>query len=159
MIDEPSLMCGIAALAGQPKQRIHVRLHHPVELLGADAGDPAVLRHLERGVADQHVDPPELPHRRVHHLLADGLAAQVTGQDAVGGLGPHSEYESFGEAIRSRTAWRDLHGVDPGPAMTASNAVVNSAGAVADEEPEGGGALVEVYCRSRVAVPVVCARA
>jgi hypothetical protein len=80
-------------------------------------------------------------------------------QDAVGGLGPHSEYESFGEAIRSRTAWRDLHGVDPGPAMTASNAVVNSAGAVADEEPEGGGALVEVYCRSRVAVPVVCARA
>jgi hypothetical protein len=37
---------------------------------------------------------------------------------------------------------------------------VNSAGAVADEEePEGGGALVEVHCRSRVAVPVVCARA
>jgi hypothetical protein len=33
----------------------------------------------------------------------------------------------------------------PGPARTASKAVVNWAAAVADEEPEGGGVAVEVH--------------
>ena len=52
-------MCGTAALHSQ-NMRVDVGLHHPVELLGGDVGDAAVLRHLVRGVVDQHVDAAEL---------------------------------------------------------------------------------------------------
>jgi hypothetical protein len=34
-------------------------------------------------------------------------------QDAVGELGSNGQDEAFGEAVRSRTSRRDLHGVDP----------------------------------------------
>ena len=60
-----------------PAKTEHVRLHHPVELLGADAGDSAVLRHLERGVADQHVEGT--PNQPVVYA-ADGTAT-VAGID------------------------------------------------------------------------------
>jgi hypothetical protein len=46
-------------------------------------------------------------------------------QDAVGELRPGGADEAFGEAVRSRTSRWDLHGVDPAPARTASNEVVN----------------------------------
>jgi hypothetical protein len=35
-------------------------------------------------------------------------------QHPVGDLGPGGEHEPFGEGIRARAPWRDLHGPDPG---------------------------------------------
>ena len=64
-------------------------------------------------------------------------------QDAVGEFGPNSPNESCGEAVRSRTTRWALHGVDPG----VSHNVVERGGAlsVTNEEPERGGAVVEVH--------------
>jgi hypothetical protein len=64
-------------------------------------------------------------------------------QDAVGELGSGGQDESFGEAVRSRTARRDLHDVDPGAGQDGVERGGELAGAVADEEPEGGGTVVE----------------
>jgi hypothetical protein len=66
-------------------------------------------------------------------------------QDAVGELGPGGEDESFGEAVRSRAARRDLHDVDPRAGQDGVERGGELAGAVADEEPDGGGAVVEVH--------------
>jgi len=65
-------------------------------------------------------------------------------QDAVGELGSNGQDEAFGEAVRSRTSRRDLHGVNPGPAQDGVERGGELAGTVADEEPKGGGAVVEV---------------
>ena len=48
-------------------------------------------------------------------LGEDGLKVPFSeDQDAVGELGPGGPDEAFGEAVRSQTARRDLHGVDAG---------------------------------------------
>jgi hypothetical protein len=46
-------------------------------------------------------------------------------QDAVSELGSNGQDEAFGEAVRSRTSWRDLHGVDPGSGQDGVKGVVN----------------------------------
>jgi hypothetical protein len=66
-------------------------------------------------------------------------------QDAVGEFGSGGQDEAFGEAVRSRTSRRDLDGVDPGTGQDAVEGGGELAGAVADEEPEGGGAAVGVH--------------
>src|SRR5215203_741403 len=66
-------------------------------------------------------------------------------EDAVGEFGSGGADEAFGEAVRSRTSRWDLHRMD---ALTSQDSVERGgelAGAVADEEPGGGGALVEVH--------------
>jgi hypothetical protein len=66
-------------------------------------------------------------------------------QHAIGEFGADGQHEAFGEAVRSRTAGRDLdhldarireHGVERGRELS---------GAVADQESELGGALAEVH--------------
>ena len=66
-------------------------------------------------------------------------------QDAVGEFGPGGEDESFGEAVRARATWRDLHDVDPCAGHDGVERGGELSGAVADEEPEGGGTVVEVH--------------
>ena len=66
-------------------------------------------------------------------------------QYAVGELGPDCEDESFGQAIRSWTARWDLHDVDPGAGQDRIERGGELSGAVADEEPDGVGAIVEVH--------------
>jgi hypothetical protein len=79
-------------------------------------------------------------------LGEDGLKVPLAeDQDAVGELGSGGQDEAFGEAVRSRTARRDLHGVDPGAGQDGVERCGELAGAVADEEPEGVGAVVEVH--------------
>src|SRR3979411_31795 len=58
-------------------------------------------------------------------------------QDAVGEFGSGREYESFGEAVRSRASRWDLHGVD---ACTGQGSVERRelTGPVADEESDAG---------------------
>ncbi len=70
---------------------------------------------------------------------------RVEDQDAVGEFGSGGQDESFGEAVRSRTPRWDLHGVDPGAGQDGIERRGELAGAVADEEPEAGGAVVEVH--------------
>jgi hypothetical protein len=53
--------------------------------------------------------------------------------------------EAFGEAVRSRTSRRDLHSVGAGPGQDRVERGGELAGPVADEEPEGGGAVVEIH--------------
>jgi hypothetical protein len=66
-------------------------------------------------------------------------------QNAVGEFGSGGADESFGEAVRSGTAWWDLYGVDAGAGEDGVERRGELAGAVADKEPEGGGAVVEVH--------------
>src|SRR4029453_7289954 len=66
-------------------------------------------------------------------------------QDAVSELGSNGQDEAFGEAVRSRTARWDLHGVDAGVGEDGVERGGELAGAVADEEPEEDGAFVEVH--------------
>ena len=64
-------------------------------------------------------------------------------QYAVGEFGSGGQHEAFGEAVRSRAARRDLDGVDAGAGQGGVEGGGELAGAVADEEPEAGGAVVE----------------
>jgi hypothetical protein len=66
-------------------------------------------------------------------------------QDAVGEFGPGGEDESFGEAVRARAARRDLHVVDPCAGHDGVECGGELSGAVADEEPEGVTAVVEIH--------------
>ena len=50
-----------------------------------------------------------------------------------------------GEAVRSRTARWEPHGADPGVSENGVERVAELTSSVTDEEPEGGGALVEVH--------------
>ena len=59
-------------------------------------------------------------------------------QDAVGELGPDCEDKSFGEAVRPRTTWRDLHDVDPCVRHNGIERGGELSGAVTDQEPEAG---------------------
>src|SRR6478609_7949984 len=66
-------------------------------------------------------------------------------QDAVGELGSGGQHEAFGEAVRARTSRWDLDGVDPGAGQDGVERGAELAGAVADQELEAGGAVVEVH--------------
>ena len=66
-------------------------------------------------------------------------------EDAVGEFGSGGQDESFGEAVRSRTSRRDLHSVDTGTGQDAVDSSGELTCPFADEEPEGGGAVVEVH--------------
>src|SRR5687768_8918954 len=66
-------------------------------------------------------------------------------QDSVGEFGSGCQHESFGEAVRPRTARRDLHSGDPDAGQHMAEVAGELAGAVADEEPKAGGAVVEVH--------------
>jgi hypothetical protein len=65
-------------------------------------------------------------------------------QDAVGEFGSGGQDEAFGVAVRPGTSWWDLHGVDACVGQDGVERGGELAGSVADEEPEGGGAVVEV---------------
>src|SRR5687768_14884055 len=66
-------------------------------------------------------------------------------QDAVGEFGSGGQDESFGEAVGSRALGRDLHGVDVRASEDGVERCGELTGAVADEESECGGAVVEVH--------------
>ena len=70
-------------------------------------------------------------------------------QDAVGELGSNGQDEAFGEAVRSRTSRRDLHGVNPGPAQDGVERGGELTGSVADQEPNGGGMVVRSISKLR----------
>ena len=70
-------------------------------------------------------------------------------QDAVGEFGSGGANETFGEAVRSWTARWNLHGLDAGAGEDSVEGGGELASAVADEESEGGGAVVEVVSRLR----------
>ena len=53
--------------------------------------------------------------------------------------------KSFGEAVRSRTSRWDSHGIDAGGGQDCIERGGELAGAVAGEEPERGGTVVEVH--------------
>jgi hypothetical protein len=75
-------------------------------------------------------------------------APQVTfaeDQDAVGVFGSGGADEAFGEAVRPRTSWWDLHGVDPGASQDGVERGGELASAVAHEKPKRRSALVEVH--------------
>jgi hypothetical protein len=64
-------------------------------------------------------------------------------QDAVGEFGSGGPDEAFGKAVRSRAARWDLDGVDPGAGKGGVEGGGELAGAVADQEAEAGGVVVE----------------
>jgi hypothetical protein len=66
-------------------------------------------------------------------------------QDAVSELDSGGQDESFREAVRPRTSRWDLHGVDAGAGHDSVERGGELACSVADEEPEGGGTVVEVH--------------
>jgi hypothetical protein len=66
-------------------------------------------------------------------------------QDAIGEFGSGRPDEAFCEAVRSWTARRDLHDVNAGVGQDRVERGGELAGSVADEEPEGCGAAVEVH--------------
>src|SRR5919107_4435906 len=66
-------------------------------------------------------------------------------QDAVGEVGSGGPDEAFGEAVRPQPARRDLHRVDASAGQDGIEGGGELAGAVADEEPESGGAVGEVH--------------
>jgi hypothetical protein len=65
-------------------------------------------------------------------------------QDAVGESGSDGRDESFGEAVRSRASSRIFTVSIPAGQHTVEGCG-EAAGPVADEEPEGGGALVKIH--------------
>ena len=66
-------------------------------------------------------------------------------QDAVGEFGSSCQRESLGEAVRSRTSRRNIHGVDARVSQDSVERGGELAGPVADEEAECGGMVVEVH--------------
>ena len=78
MIVAPASMCGIAF--AQPEHGVQVGLHHLVELLGRNVGDPAHLGHLVGRVVDQDIDAAQLLDGGVDDLLASLLARISPGQ-------------------------------------------------------------------------------
>ena len=65
-------------------------------------------------------------------------------QDAVSGFGSGGKDEAFGEAVRSRTARWDSHGVNARVGQDCVEGGGELACPVADEESEGGSAAIEV---------------
>ena len=82
-------------------------------------------------------------------------------QHAVGELGPNGQHEAFGEAVRLRTARRDLDHLDTRLREHRVERARELSGVVADEEPETGGVVAESIIRLRacwvVQGPLGCA--
>jgi hypothetical protein len=70
-------------------------------------------------------------------------------QDPVGEFGSSGQHESLGEAVRSRTARRDLHGVDTRVGQGSVERRGELSSAVADEELEFSRAVAEVHQKVR----------
>jgi hypothetical protein len=66
-------------------------------------------------------------------------------QHPVCDLCPYGEHEPLGISVRARASGRDLHGPDAGVGQDRVEGVGELAGAVADQEPEVGGAVAEVH--------------
>jgi hypothetical protein len=66
-------------------------------------------------------------------------------QGPVGEFGSGGQDEAFGVAVRPRISRRDLHGIDACAGEDRVERGRELAGPVADEEPEGGGAIVEIH--------------
>jgi hypothetical protein len=66
-------------------------------------------------------------------------------QQPVGQLGPHRQYEAFGEAVRPRTTRRDLDDLDTRIRQHRVKRVCELPGAVADEEPEPRDVFAELH--------------
>ena len=66
-------------------------------------------------------------------------------QHPVGEFGPHGQDEAFGEAVRAWTPRRDLDHLDARVRQDRVERGREPPGAVANEEPEPGGALAEIH--------------
>ena len=87
------------------------------------------LQVVVRGILGQH--PAEVP-------LAED-------QHAVGQLGPHCQYEAFGEAVRARTLRRDLDHVDARVCEHRIERGRELSGPIADQESEPRDVFAEVH--------------
>jgi hypothetical protein len=92
------------------------------------------------------VEPPPCP-GVVGGIPGKHLAQMPLAEDQhpVGDLGPHCQDEPFGEAVRPRTARRDLDHLDARVRQDRVELCRELTGPVADEEPESGGAFAEVH--------------
>ena len=76
----------------------------------------------------------------------DGAQMPFAGdQHPVGDLGPGGEHEPFRIAVRSRAPRRDFHDRDTSPGQHRVERCGELTGAVPDQEPGAGGAIVEVH--------------
>jgi hypothetical protein len=66
-------------------------------------------------------------------------------QHPIGDLGPGGEHEPFRIAVRSRAPRRDFHDRDTSPGQDRVERCGELTGAVPDQEPEAGRAIVEVH--------------
>jgi hypothetical protein len=91
----------------------------------------------------------KIDHARLPHTAAGTLTGMrirlAEDQDPVGEFGPHGQYEAFGEAVRPRTARRDLDHLDTGVRHERVERRRELPGPVADEEPEPVDVFAEVH--------------
>jgi hypothetical protein len=87
------------------------------------------LRVVVRGIRGKH--PAKVPLAEDRH--------------PVGQLGPHRQHEAFGEAVRPRTAGRDLDHFDTCVRQNCVERGRELASSIADEEPEPRDVFAEVY--------------
>jgi hypothetical protein len=66
-------------------------------------------------------------------------------EHAVGYLGPGGEHEPFRMSTRARTSGRDLQSLDAGAGQGSVEGIGELPSAIADQEPEVGGAVSEVH--------------
>ena len=66
-------------------------------------------------------------------------------QHTVGEFGSGGEHESFGEAVRSGAARRNLHNVDTHVCQYGVERCRELTGSVADEKPEFGGPITKIH--------------
>ena len=112
--------------------------------------DPAVDRlgnrrcRARRAQPQRSMRPPRVVVGGVHgkHLAQVSLSED---QHPVGDLGPDGQHEAFGEAVRPRTARRDLDHLDARVRQDRVERRRELPGPVADEEPEPGGVFAEVH--------------
>jgi hypothetical protein len=64
-------------LLGHPEQRVQVRLHHAVEVVGAHVGERLAAGHLVARVVHQQVQTPEALDGRAHRGAGGVLVPQV----------------------------------------------------------------------------------
>jgi hypothetical protein len=69
----------------------------------------------------------------------------IEDQHPVGEFGSRGEHESFGEAVRSGPAWRNLDDLDACVSQDAVERCRELAGSIADEKPEFRGPLAEIH--------------
>ena len=130
-------------------------LRGPLVLVDEPAQDEPALGPLVGEVRDRVIGP-----RRAELTAAMGSSPVVMGlvpgedcaqmpfaedQHPVGDLGPGGEHEPFRIAVRSRAPRQDFHCRDTSPGQDRVERCCELTGAVPDQEPEVGGAIVEVH--------------